>query len=74
MDEKTAVHETTIPAEQAQHASYREGVGGGDLQVLKLADAGDLKLAKDGVTVLIPQPSDDPNVSRPAGFVAWLLS
>lgn len=38
---------------------YAEGLG--DLQVLKLSDSEDLKLAKDGKTVLIPQPSDDPD-------------
>ena len=32
----------------------------GDLQVLKTSDSQDLKLARDGKTVLIPQPSDDP--------------
>ena len=35
--------------------------GHGDVQVLKASDADNLKLAKDGVTVLIPQPSDDPD-------------
>ena len=49
--------------ERTEKASYREGVGVGDLQVFRLSDGEDLKLAKDGVTVLIPQPSDDPNVS-----------
>lgn len=37
--------------------------GKGDLQVLRTlssADSSDIKLAKDGQTVLIPQPSDDP--------------
>ena len=38
---------------------YDEGLG--DLQVLKTADSEDVKLASDGKTVLIPQPSDDPN-------------
>lgn len=32
----------------------------GDLQVLKISDSDDIKLAEDGKTVLIPQPSDDP--------------
>jgi hypothetical protein len=32
----------------------------GDLQVLKLSDSQGLKLTADGKTVLIPQPSDDP--------------
>lgn len=43
-----------IPSEH-----YTEGLG--DLQVLKVGSNADLKLAKDGKTVLIPQPSDDPN-------------
>lgn len=38
---------------------YAEGLG--DLQVLKQSDSDVLKLANDGKTVLIPQPSDDPN-------------
>lgn len=40
-------------------AYYEEGIG--DLQVLKASESDNVKLAKDGVTVLIPQPSDDPN-------------
>jgi hypothetical protein len=32
--------------------------GHGDLQVFTVADATDVKLARDGKTVLIPQPSD----------------
>ena len=39
--------------------NYEEGVG--DLQVLKVSDSDNVKVDKDGVTVLIPQPSDDPN-------------
>jgi hypothetical protein len=35
--------------------------GHGDLQVFIVADAPDVKLARDGKTVLIPQPSDDPS-------------
>jgi hypothetical protein len=35
--------------------------GHGDLQVFTVADATDVKLARDGKTVLIPQPSDDPD-------------
>jgi len=38
---------------------YTEGFG--DLQVLRIGDGENVKLAKDGKTVLIPQPSDDPN-------------
>lgn len=41
-------------------AAERYAEGAGDLQVLK-AELGDyVKLASDGQTVLIPQPSDDP--------------
>jgi hypothetical protein len=35
--------------------------GHGDFQVTLIAGAKDVKLAKDGKTVLIPQPSDDPD-------------
>lgn len=38
---------------------YQEGIG--DLQVLKVSESDNVKLDKDGITVLIPQPSDDPN-------------
>lgn len=37
---------------------YSEGHG--DLQILKTDGSPNVKLAKDGQTVLIPQPSDDP--------------
>ncbi|KAL9065088.1 MAG: hypothetical protein Q9157_007599 [Trypethelium eluteriae] len=46
-----------VPAEVDE--IYVEGHG--DMQVLKASEAGNLKLAKDGVTILIPQPSDDPD-------------
>jgi len=39
----------------------QSGGSSGDLQVHKLSDSDNLKLAKDGITVLIPQPSDDPD-------------
>ena len=39
--------------------AYAEGAGG-DLQVLKPEHGDHLKLAGDGKTLLIPQPSDDP--------------
>lgn len=35
--------------------------GIGDLQVLRLSDSDNVKLDKDGITVMIPQPSDDPD-------------
>ena len=42
-------------------AGYEEGVR--DVQILKASsdDGSSLKLAKDGITVLVPQPSDDPD-------------
>lgn len=47
--------------EDSKDEKYAEGLGG-DLQVYKSgSDSENLKLAKDGKTVLIPQPSDDPN-------------
>lgn len=49
-----------VTTEQNVDASqYSEGLG--DLQVLKVDHNESLKLASDGKTVLIPQPSDDPN-------------
>jgi hypothetical protein len=53
----TAAH--AVPGDR-----YAEGLG--DIQVLKRTDSEDLKLAKDGTTVLIPQPSDDPEGTTPA--------
>lgn len=55
--EKTATQVYSSPEES--YNIYDEGHG--DLQVFTLADATDVKLAKDGRTVLIPQPSDDPD-------------
>jgi hypothetical protein len=56
-NEKTATQVTQNPDEC--YNIYDEGHG--DLQVFTVADATDVKLAKDGKTVLIPQPSDDPD-------------
>jgi hypothetical protein len=53
--EKTTVQVTQNPDEC--YNIYDEGHG--DLQVFTVADATDVKLARDGKTVLIPQPSDD---------------
>ena len=56
MDVEKAPHavETAVP-----NGKYSEGCGG-DLQVyMSASDSENLKLAKDGRTVLIPQPSDD---------------
>ena len=55
--EKTATQVSQNPDEC--YNIYDEGHG--DLQVLTVADATDVKLAKDGKTVLIPQPSNDPD-------------
>ena len=55
--EKSAAQVSQNPAEC--YNIYDEGHG--DLQVFTVADATDVKLAKDGKTVLIPQPSDDPD-------------
>jgi len=41
------------------HETYTEGHG--DFRVTIVPGAKDVKLAKDGKTVLIPQPSDDPD-------------
>jgi hypothetical protein len=57
LDEKAL--STVIPSAEAHNVSYREGIG--DLQVYRLAGPEDLKLDKDGITVLILQLSDDPN-------------
>jgi hypothetical protein len=53
--EKTA----TVSQNQDSHEDYTEGHG--DFRVIMTPDAKDIKLAKDGKTVLIPQPSDDPD-------------
>jgi hypothetical protein len=55
--EKTATQVSHNPDEC--YNIYDEGHG--DLQVFTVADATDVKLAKDGKTVLIPQPSNDPD-------------
>jgi hypothetical protein len=55
--EKTVARVSQSPEEC--YNIYDEGHG--DLQVFAVADATDVKLAKDGKTVLIPQPSDDPD-------------
>lgn len=62
IDHSIDVEKTPYTTEKAQKdAKYGEGHGG-DLQVYKSSsDSENLKLAKDGKTVLIPQPSDDPD-------------
>ena len=57
---------TTLAEEQSfnGNGTYQEGLG--DVQLMKISESDNVKVAKDGVTVLIPQPSDDPDdpVSR----------
>lgn len=64
------VRETRIDTEKTAAAQVSQNPGEcyniydeghGDLQVFTVADATDVKLARDGKTVLIPQPSDDPD-------------
>jgi hypothetical protein len=63
------VRETNIPTEKTatqvtQNSDECYNIhdeGHGDLQVFTVADATDVKLARDGKTVLIPQPSDYPD-------------
>lgn len=47
--------------EESSIESGRYSEGHGDLQILKTDNSSNVKLAKDGQTVLIPQPSDDPD-------------
>ncbi|KAL9072177.1 MAG: hypothetical protein Q9157_005207 [Trypethelium eluteriae] len=53
--------EKTTAATFVHEAGYEEGIG--DVQILKASsdDGASLKLAKDGITVLVPQPSNDPD-------------
>ena len=71
-DEKD-VGVTTVPTEGSYSSFYQEGIG--DLQVLKVSEADNVKLAKDGITVLIPQPSDDPDdpVSRHSSLLCYFV-
>lgn len=52
----SSVLEKTAAVSQEDYAE-----GHGDFQVTLIPGAKDVKLAKDGKTVLIPQPSDDPD-------------
>jgi hypothetical protein len=47
-----------LQSQDNSHGTHTEGHG--DFQVTMVPGEKDLKLAKDGRTVLIPQPSDDP--------------
>ena len=57
--EKTTAAQVTQDPDECYYNIYDEGHG--DIQVFTVADAADVKLARDGKTVLIPQPSDDPD-------------
>lgn len=48
-----------IEASSDDAVRYSQGLG--ELRVLRASGSDNVKLAKDGVTVLIPQPSDDPD-------------
>lgn len=62
MDESQASPQGTVEKSQTSHEDYSlHPKEHGDLQVnIKPGDS-NIKLAKDGKTVLIPQPSNDPN-------------
>lgn len=66
-EKKVGVDVASASSDEAYASTkqYEEGLG--DLQVLKV-DGSNVKLHKDGVTVLIPQPSDDPN--DPVRYIA----
>jgi hypothetical protein len=53
--------EKSAEVEEASIESGRYSEGHGDLQILKIESSSNVKVAKDGQTVLIPQPSDDPD-------------
>lgn len=48
--------QTYVAEEVEDKAQYAEGLG--DLQIFQVASSDNVKLAKDGKIVLIPQPSD----------------
>jgi hypothetical protein len=54
--EKT-VEVSQVPEDSNDSTSERHG----DFRVVAIAGSKDVKLASDGATVLIPQPSDDPD-------------
>jgi hypothetical protein len=59
--EDSIITEKTAAASQNQdsHEDYTEGHG--DFRVIMTPGTKNIKIAKDGKTVLIPQPSDDPD-------------
>jgi len=56
-----SVLEKTAAVSQTHNNREDYAEGHGDFQVTMIPGAKDVKLAKDGKTVLIPQPSDDPD-------------
>ena len=56
-----SVVEKTVAVSQIHDDKEDYAEGHGDFQVTMIPGAKDVKLAKDGKTVLIPQPSDDPD-------------
>ena len=54
-----SVLEKTAAVSQTHNDKEDYAEGHGDFQVTLIPGAKDIKLAKDGKTVLIPQPSDD---------------
>jgi hypothetical protein len=58
-DDLTTGEPARVSEGQNSHEDYTEGRG--DVRVIITPGAKDIKLAKDGKTVLIPQPSDDPD-------------
>lgn len=57
----SSVTEKTAAVSQTHNDQEDYAEGHGDFQVTLIPGAKDVKLAEDGKTVLIPQPSDDPN-------------
>jgi hypothetical protein len=60
-EEQSSVVEKTAAVSQTHNDQDDYAEGHGDFQVTMIPGAKDIKLAKDGKTVLIPQPSDDPD-------------
>ena len=56
-----SVVEKTAAVSQTHNDKEDYAEGRGDFQVTMIPGAKDVKLAKDGKTVLIPRPSDDPD-------------
>jgi hypothetical protein len=60
-DQNGSIIEKSVAVSQMQNDKEDYAEGHGDFQVTMIPGAKDVKLAKDGKTVLIPQPSDDPD-------------